>query len=347
MAGKKLEVYLVQANITAWVDGSAEYFNDSRISNSDLGLIRRDPWGFWLTKNKKIDKPIFDHFELGTLIHLSVLEPEKFSVADINKPGGLMGAFLDIYIEAGCTDEAAKYAHDKVGFKLSLETIKEKLKEKENKKYIDFMKKSSDKLVLTGSQKYVVDRAFQGIQMNPKAMEYLMEKHPNCEYFNELSLFGSIVLSNGTVAIKGKPDRLIINHKDKTIKVIDLKSTSSSPWFETAEVSHTGNPLVDVVGTEFFSSFKNFGYYRQCAFYNQLVRQNFPEICTKYKISNHIIPVNTKDSFSCSVINVTEKWTDAGYNEMMDLLYVYNRHKQSGDWKSNFYIETTNGEIIL
>jgi len=324
-----------------------DYYNDPRVSNSDLGLLKKDSWLFWLTKNKKIDKMTYSHFELGSLIHLAVLEPEKFAVAKINKPSGLMGVFLDHYISAGCTDEAAQYAYEKSGFKLPLRTIKEKLKEKSNKKYIEFMQGTNDKLVLTKEQKNTIDQVLKGINRNPKAYEYLIETDPLKEYFNELDLFGVVNLTSGDVHIKGKPDRIIIDHENKEIKVIDLKSTSSSPYFEILQINKTGDPRIDYIGTGFFGSFKGFEYYRQCAFYNQLVRQNFKEYALKYKISNYIIPVNTIDSYSCSVVNVTDKWTDCGYNEMMKLLYSYKRHQESGDWKANYYFETSNGELII
>mgnify|MGYP001573906918 CR=1 FL=1 len=329
------------------LNSDASYFNHPNVSNSDLGLLKKDPWLFYLTKNKKIEKASFDHFELGTLIHLAVLEPEKFAVADIDKPGGLMGVFLSHYIEAGMNDEAAKFAYKKSGFRQSLETIMNKLKDKDIAKYIAFMQTSTDKLVLTSSQKYVIDRAIDGVKRNPKAMEYLINKDKDKEYFNELSLFGIVNCTNGDVKIKGKPDRIIIDHKAKTIRCIDLKSTSSGPYFEATKINDSGDPRIDYIGTGFFGSFKGFEYYRQCAFYNQLIRQNFKELALKYTISNHIVPVNTTESFSCSVINVTEKWTNAGYDEMMHILQAYNEHKKKNDWKVNFFYPTTKGEIVI
>jgi hypothetical protein len=329
------------------VKTDADYYNNSNISNSDIGVLKKDPFLFWLTKRKKIDKLTYDHFELGTLIHLAVLEPEKFSVADITKPSGLMGVFLDHYIAAGCNEEAAKYAYEKSGFKIKYEAVKEKLKDKDIKKYLNFISSSSDKLVLTSQQKYVIDRALEGIKRNPKAVEYLLDKDADKEYFSELSLFGVVNCSNGDVKIKGKPDRIILDHTNKLIKIIDLKSTSSNPYFEVTKINQTGDPRIDYIGTGFFGSFKGFEYYRQCAFYNQLVRQNFQQFAEKYDIVNYIIPVNTTESFACSVISVTNKWTDVGYQEMMKLLYVYNRHVETQDWKSNFYYDANNGELII
>lgn len=325
-----------------------EYFSHPNVSNSDLGTLKKDPWLFWLTKNKKIEKLSFDHFELGTLIHLAVLEPEKFVVADIDKPGGLMGVFLEHYMAAGETDEAAKFAYKKSGFKISYEAIMDKLvKDKDIKRYLAFMKTSQDKLVLTSNQKYVVDRAIDGIKRNPKAVEYLFNKDKDKEYFNELSLFGIVNCSNGDVKIKGKPDRIIIDHSEKIIRCIDLKSTSSNPYFETMRLNQSGDPRIDYVGNGFFGSFKGFEYYRQCAFYNQLIRQNFPELAKKYKITNHIVPVNTTESFSCSVIHVTDKWTDVGYDEMMLLLTTYKQHCLKNDWRTNFYYKLVGGEIEI
>ncbi len=113
-----------------------KYFNDSAISNSDLGVLKDSPWYFRQYKDKKIAKVDVSHFELGTLIHCAILEPDLFVVADIDKPGGMMGKFIDVYVECGMNKEAEKEAYKQSGFKYALATVLAKLEDKENKQFL-------------------------------------------------------------------------------------------------------------------------------------------------------------------------------------------------------------------
>jgi len=264
---------------------TVEYINDSGISNSDIGLLKESPWFFRQVKDKQIERITTDYFELGTLIHLAVLQPEIFAVAKTDKfykPGGILGKFLDYYIEAGCNEEALRYAYDKSGYKISFNVVKKKIEEDDIVEYIDFIKESKDKLVLTKQQKYIIDNAIRGIRRNPIASELLFEESVNNrDIFNEQSLFGIL----DGIRLKGQPDRVILDHTNKIITLIDLKSTSSSPYFRVKRIHNTGELTVDYVGTGFFGSFRGYSYYRQLAFYKTLIFENnkqlFDNICYK------------------------------------------------------------------
>jgi len=308
-----------------------EYFNDSAISNSDLGVLKDSPWYFRQYKDKKIEKVSADHFELGTLIHLSILEPDLFVVASIDKPGGMMGKFLDIYVEFGMNEEAAKEAHTKSGYKLPLKTILNKLEtDKDIKKYIEFIKVNKDKLLLTKQQKWVISNVEKGIQRNPKAHSILWCKDiPNSfEVFNELELYG--ILEG--VRIKGKIDKLTIDHVGKNISLIDLKSTSSAPYFRVKKVQNTGELTIDYQGTGFFNSFKGWSYYRQMAFYKTLIAENFNELFKKYSFECYMVPVNTTTSYDASVVQVGDDWLEYGRLEAEELIFRYKEHIKDDNW---------------
>lgn len=320
------------------------YFNRSDISNSDLGVLRDSPWYFRQYKDKKIEKVTVDHFELGSLIHLAILEPDLFVVSEVDKPSGLMGKFIDLYVENGLTSDAAKTAHLKSGFKYSLATVMNKLEsDKSNKKYLDFIKDNNDKLVLTKSHKYIISQVEKGIQRNPSAYDFLFSKYSDdSEEYNELELYGEL----DGVKIKGKIDKLIIDHINKKIILNDLKSTSSAPYFRVKKVQNTGELTIDYQGTGFFNSFKTYSYYRQMAFYKTLIAINYPELFKEYSFECYIVAVNTTQSFDCSVIKVREEWLEYGRLEMEELLFRYKEHVREDQWCYPI-LDTNKGLIIL
>lgn len=307
-----------------------EYHNDFGISNSDLGLLKESPWMFRQVKDRKVERITADYLALGTLIHLAVLQPDLFSVADIEKPSGLLGKFLDLYVEAGSNAEAAKYAYEKSGYKLPFKTVMKKLEENDIIEYLEFIKTSAGKVVLTRNQKYVIDNAQRGIERNPEASKMLFDKvSDSYDEFNEQSLFG--VLDG--VRLKGQPDRVVIDHTNKKILLIDLKSTSSAPYFRITKVHNTGNLLIDYYGTGFFGSFKSYAYYRQLAYYKTLVAENFKQYFDKYTFECYIAAVNTTSSFDCALIKVSDTWLNFGRTEFEELLFSYKEHQKENQWE--------------
>ncbi len=321
-----------------------KYFNDSAISNSDLGVLKDSPWYFRQYKDKKIAKVDVSHFELGSLIHLAILEPDLFVVAYIDKPGGMMGKFIDVYVECGMDKEAEKEAYKQSGFKYALATVLAKLDDKENKKYLDFIKVNKDKLVLTKQQKYTISNVEKGIQRNPTAQKMLFDidiiSGGQYEVFNELELYG--VLEG--VRIKGKIDKLIINHINKKIILVDLKSTSNAPYFRVKKVQNTGELTIDYQGTGFFNSFKGWCYYRQMAFYKTLIAENYPELFKKYDFECYMVPVNTTHSYDCSVVRIKDHWLEYGRLESEELIFRYKEHMESDNW--NYPLLDSNRGLI-
>ena len=306
-----------------------KYFNDPAISNSDLGVLKDSPWYFRLYKDKKTETITADHFELGTLIHLAILEPELFVVASIDKPGGMMGKFIDVYVECGMNEEAEKEAYKRSGFKYPIATVLKKLQDKDNKKYIDFIQKNHGKLLLTKAQKWTISNVEKGIQRNPTAFDMLFSNDEiNCDVHNELELYG---LLEG-VKIKGKIDKLVIDNENKVIRLIDLKSTSSAPYFRVKKVQDTGEMTIDYQGTGFFNSFKGWSYYRQMAFYKTLVAENFKELFETYAFECYMVPVNTKMSYDCSIVQVSDEWLEYGRKEAEELIFRYKEHTKEGQW---------------
>ena len=287
---------------------------------------------------------------------MAILEPDLFVVAEIDKPGGMMGKFIDVYVECGMNDEAAKEAHIKSGYKLPLKTILAKFQDETNKKekeykdinkYLDFIKVNKNKLVLTKQQKWTIFQVEKGIQRNPTAYEMLFQTNDvpienTFDVFNELELYG---LLEG-IRIKGKIDKLVFDHTNKTITLIDLKSTSSAPYFRVKKVQNTGELTIDYQGTGFFNSFKGWCYYRQVAFYKTLIAENYKDLFSKYSFECYIVAVNTTTSYDCAVIKISDEWINYGRTEMEELLFRYKQHDKENNWKYPI-IDSTKGLIRI
>ena len=262
-----------------------------------------------------------------------------------------MGVFIDRYVECGMNEEAAKEAYKVSGFKLPLKTVLAKLNEGDNKKYLEFIQTNNDKLLLTRQQKWTITQMGKGIDRNPTAKSLLLSSETNYfnlsdkdeyEVFNEIELYG--VLEG--VKIKGKIDKLIIDHKNKKITLVDLKSTSSAPYFRFKKVLNTGDLTIDYQGTGFFGSFKSWCYYRQLAFYKTLIAENYKNLFETYSFECYIIPVNTISSYDCSVIKVSDAWLEYGRLEMEDLIFRYKQHVKEDQWDYPIF-DSNKGLIVL
>lgn len=328
------------------VNSDVDYYNHPAISNSDLTAFRDSPYLFKLYKERKIKRITTRQLELGTLIHRAILEPESFIVSNINKPSGMMADFIDIYFEEGMTKEASEIAYKESGFKIKLTNVLSKLKDPENKKYLDLLEKHDGKLVLTKQQKYIISKVIEGIKRNPTANLLLNLKTDDVfdqiEVKTEKDIYGKLE----GVDIKGKYDRLIIDHDKKQIILIDLKSTSSAPYFRFRKVQNTGDLNIDYQGTGFFSSFKGYCIYRQAAFYKTLIFQNYPDIVDKYEFISYIIPLNTTNSYDCSVVKLSDEWITFGRYEFEELIMRYKEHLKNENWDYPL-VDASNGLIKL
>ena len=97
-----------------------EYFNRPEISNSDLNLFKKSPLRFLLKKQGKLENITTKSMELGSLVHMAILEPEKIAVADVEKPSGMILKYLNLLHDGKTKDEPKK---DKDSWQKLLDTL--------------------------------------------------------------------------------------------------------------------------------------------------------------------------------------------------------------------------------
>lgn len=223
------------------------------VSQSMLKILEKDIVRF---KNQLDGNDIEEktkYLDYGTYLHMRVLEPDKFEETIAKRDCALPNSqakikfstaiaegkdLLDAYKLAYTVKDSDKKVEDKANALLAeCSDYIEHIKNSENKTYLD--PKVHDRILST------VDN----IKRHKKASKLMENSILNDdEYYNEYPIFWEC---NG-VKCKSLIDRVIINKTEKTIKLIDVKTTSN-------------------IGT-FSDSFKNYGYAFQLAFYSMAIR---------------------------------------------------------------------------
>jgi len=306
------------------------YYGREEISNSDLGELKVSPRRFVMRKEREMQTKSAA-LELGTLIHKFTLEPEKFIIADVEPVGGKMGEYIKAYfeleksgLEKSKIPEMAylhaqyKAAHSKP------ETILKSFKNKpENIAFYEFLKNADGKIALTAKDKQIVEGCLTSLRGHVVANRLLFSEQK--ESFNEKEVF----FNQHGVKCKSKLDRLIVDNENKTVTLIDLKTTSSQVYGECTPLNtDTGILMRDWHVTGFMYSCLQYSYYRQLAFYINAVKAEYPE----YKVEAFIVAVDTKGSYDSAVYQLPKEWLDKGNEEIQCLLTELNHYKETNNW---------------
>jgi hypothetical protein len=274
-----------------------------------------------------IERPEKDYFDLGTKVHMYLLEPKEFDKC-----------YTYLEYDTPRNDKQKQFCIDYVNLTNELNNLDTIIKAYENN--YATKGKSKEKIeeesvdLYTSLKKYIVylrtQDKFKDI-LNYSTLKFLEEANKqitNHKLANDLlgrnlDLFGDIEDYN-EFQIKWKHplltiincvstlDRLVIDHDNKVIKIIDLKTT------------HKLN--------EFVSSFEKFKYYRQLAFYWMAVEYYFKEKYLdkkfeEYRKESYIIAIQTNNSANtvsmlteCEVFEPKQEWLDKGKSELNDLV---------------------------
>lgn len=308
------------------------YSNKEYISNSQLGWLDVSPKFFRKSIDGELEKKQSLSFENGRLVHLAMLEPSKFVVSDVEAIGGMLGKYIENYAKTGSHDDAYKFS----GFKISAEKVKEKFNEANSQAYCNFLKMSEGKIALTPAQKRDIDGAIYSLCTTPHVSELFDDNTLqlfNWTTYNEYDIYWEF----DGVKMKSKLDRIIIDHDYKTIKIVDLKTTSSSPYGDIFQVGNTGVAKLDLKGTGFLYSFISYSYYRQLNVYYNALKWlinndlNWAKY-NDYKISCYIVPVQLGNLYECCAYKISDSMNKYGYSDFTRLIEIYKAHKAADYW---------------
>jgi hypothetical protein len=320
------------------------YYAKESISNSDLGTLKISPRQFVMRKQREMQTKSAA-MELGTLIHKFTLEPETFIIADVEPVKGKMGDYIQAYYElekSGMEEDKISemaYAHSQYKPSHSKpETVLKSFKNKEeNVAYYEFLKKADGKIALGAKDKQVIEGCLTSLREHVVSNKLLFsENEENVEGLNEKEIY----FTQEGVECKSKLDRIIVNHNNKTVTVVDLKTTSSQVYGECVPVKEkTGISLMrDWHVTGFMYSCLQYSYHRQLAFYTNAAIAEYPD----YTVESFIIAVDTKGTYDVAVYKLPSEWLEEGSNEIKCLLSEYKHYKQ----ENNFSIKKGYEDVV-
>lgn len=311
-----------------------EYYNEKRTSSSSLKWFLQSPIYYRKMLDKELEYLTKRYFEIGKKVHMKLLEANEFIknyiYLEYNTPKSEnQKKFCEDYVtsKAKTKDERLSYAY-KNNYscdKLSDEKVLEKAQEtaKDLTRYITYLRKRSEvKDVLTYTDNKLINDLEQVVKdhIAAKPLLYLTDEDRmnNMEEHNEQVIFFDFL----GVECKAMLDRVVIDHKNKIVKLIDLKTTSN-----LGDFSH---------------SFEEFSYYRQMAFYWLAIYNEYPET-RDYAHETYIVGLQKGELPECRVFSISEVWLDIGLKEIETILPRIKWHYDNNQWEHSKEYYENNG----
>jgi hypothetical protein len=315
-----------------------EYYSEKRVSSSSIKWFESGPLFFRKMLDKEIEQETKRYFEIGKKIHMRILEQDEFNknyiYLDYTTPKSeQQRKFCEDYISYRSKSKNEKllyaYKSNYSADKLTEEKILEKAEELKGQlsKYITYLKKRSEvKDILSFTDMRLIQDLAEETEKHIAANKLLYltdeDRMNGLEEYNEQVIFFEYM----GVECKSMIDRFIVNHKDKTIKLIDLKTTSN-------------------LG-DFGHSFEEFKYYRQMAFYWIALYSYFKEQginLSDYSKETYIVGLQKGDVPECRVFEITEDWLTLGHSEISEVLYELKWHFDNDLWEHRQEYYENNG----
>jgi len=309
------------------------YYDVVAISNSSLSKINPSqsshPKKYKAFINGKEEKLNTLSLERGKLLHKWVEDPNAFEVSEIEAPSDMGIVWVKEILRLEKVNKiTAEEELDVVFDKLILMaknntgvyvttkkefTIIEKFK-KDLLEYYTFLKYPSDKIAITKTTKNILFSCYHSLYAHPIANRLLFEQLEDVQVLNEQAIYFDIEGVN----CKSLLDRVIIDQKNKKIKIIDLKTTSKA----------VGN---------YPNEFAYYRTYRQLAFYGKAIIELLKQLgytdIQDYEISYHIVAVETIGQFTTQVFDIDIEWINKGIQEYLELIKLIQWHTSTDNWE--------------
>lgn len=311
------------------------YEDNTRLSNSGIGwFLKKGPRYYKDMIDGKEEGLKLPQLERGTMIHEYILQPDEFwndytileyEVPKVKQQKDFCERYTDLKLIKPLDDENSilleaynsAYNNTKIDQNKLLEATN--LVKKFND-YIEYLQKKQSKKVISFADLNMLKNIKKNIDEHKKANE-LLTNDPGCECHNEFHINWED--PKYKLPCKSLLDRVKIDHVNKRITVIDLKTTA------------------DVYN--FKHSVETYDYYRQIAFYLLAITwyMNDQEIdISDYDCEAYIIAIQTNSNNEVRVFNMLNE------NELMnskdiifDTLSELSYHYQSNNWDHtrNYY----------
>ena len=223
------------------------YYEDlTRISNSNIGLfIKKGPRYLGDTLKGIQEGLKASYLDKGSMIHMYILQKDEFwdnyEILTFETPSSKQQLqFAESYVDSIELDEdkrvlsayqtsySTKGKSDDKSLSEGLE-LRNKLDD-----YIKYLQieRTSNKKVISFSDLNQLKNIEANIRAHKKANELLYEQPSTCEVYSEFHINWDFVRPNWSVACKSLIDRFVVDHTNKKITLIDLKTTVDVHNFE-------------------------------------------------------------------------------------------------------------------
>lgn len=329
-----------------------QYFKDytSHISNSALGLINYAQNGSPQRFLEGFSEKKTQSLELGTMVHKMILEGDLYTISPIEKPSGKVGDIIEVIHrltnEGMQYDDALKQACIECDYYKG-DPGEKRLAEIKSKgvEYLDFLRSNNgNAIVMTAAMKEKLKSCCNSINSNIELRKALFPKGEEC--YRELPILGNtrVVLQQKDeeldfieekeviVPIKCKIDFFSIDRINRTVNLVDLKTTSKpvQTFMGYYKNYYDGKMFKPTYVT---GSYQNYCYYRQMSFYSDILMQyllNAKIIDDSYKVSIKMAVVETCNPFASALMPVDEYSIREGRREYEQLLRIYGYHNLNG-----------------
>jgi hypothetical protein len=319
--------------------------SDPVISNSSLGAINPDEGGcpqkfveFYMDRTEEKNSI---SLERGSLVHLWQEHRENFIVSELEKPTDMMASWVEDVHKMLRSAGLENYTEDlMIGlgepyYKSTKDRAKRITKfNDEGMPYLKFLFEADGKIALTSADRDIVEGCVRAIQSHEKAAHLLFRPmEEGQERLKELEIYWIASDDIGEIKCKAKLDDVIIDWKNKIAYINDLK-TSSKPV------------------SKFKSSFVNFRYYRQMAFYQQAIYQYLRQNGISYeefedwRIEINIVAVDYTKYFNVEVFDLHPEWLNIGRIEYRSLMQRVIYHVTNSVWTETMEIHKGHRSLL-
>jgi hypothetical protein len=202
---------------------------------------------------------------------------------------------------------------------------------KEGSSYWKALYLNRGKTMLDPADYHIVTGTVENLKLHPTAISMLQSNFEGKyeEAVSELELtwtecWGVFGTDGDTVNLpmKSKLDRVLFNHTDMTMALVDLKTTRT--------------PIGKFGDTIF-----KYNYHRQLAFYQLALKRAYPEYTF---VTSYIVVVQTNKEYPVECFHIDDSLLDQGWEQMCALLDRVAYHTHIGNWGNS--METLMGGII-
>ena len=321
------------------------YYEDmNRISNSNIGwFIKKGPKYLKEMLNNEREGLKLPQLEKGTMIHEYILQPEEFwkdyIILDFEVPKVKQQKdFCEAYVSSLELLEDDKklqaYRSSYTNTKSSQIALKE-ASELCNKyeSYINYLKQKNDKKVISFADLNLLKTIKKNLEEHKKANELLYNFPNTFEVHNEFHINWEYpnAFEDKELSCKSLLDRVMIDHENKKIILIDLKTTSDIYNFQ--------------------HSVEEFDYYRQLTYYWTALAWYFKNELfldiDEYEGETYIIAIQSYDGNEVRVFKIDEAELSNKLKVIDNAIKRIAWHKNNNLWEHTKEYYEGNGSEIL